>query len=241
MADKILEAIDIEKSFYTPQKISILKKISLGIHQGDTIAITGRSGQGKSTLLQILGTLEPPCSGTLSIAGQLLNRYNKSSIRQNHLAFIFQSFHLLEDYTTLENILMPAKISRHSISKGSAAYQQASELLEEVGLAERAHFHSKLLSGGEKQRVAIARALCNDPSLILADEPSGNLDQETSTAIHHLLMNFVQKKNKALIVVTHNLELASMCKIHYDLHDGQLNLLRTSPEFNRQNLENSIN
>lgn len=223
---KILQAIDIEKAFYTPQRISILKKISLDVNQGDTIAITGRSGQGKSTLLQILGTLEPPCQGTLTIAQQAVNNFNKSSIRRNHLSFIFQSFHLLEDYTTLENVLMPAKISRQSISKGSFAYKNALELLEEVGLADRAHFHSKLLSGGEKQRVAIARALSNDPSIIFADEPSGNLDQQTSAAIHSLLMNFVERKNKALIVVTHNLELAAMCKIHYDLHEGQLNLIR---------------
>ncbi|MBA3603998.1 MAG: ABC transporter ATP-binding protein [Parachlamydiaceae bacterium] len=226
MADNILQATDIGKSFYIPERISILKKISLEVNQGDTIAITGRSGQGKSTLLQILGTLEPACQGSLSIAGQIINHFNKSAIRRKHLAFIFQSFHLLEDYTTLENVLMPAKISRQSISKGSPAHKQALELLEEVCLADRANFHSKLLSGGEKQRVAIARALSNDPSIIFADEPSGNLDQETSIAIHSLLMNFVQKKNKALIVVTHNAELAAMCKIQYDLHDGQLNLVR---------------
>lgn len=222
MTTKILEAKNIKKSFYVPQEIAILKKISLEVFPGDTIAITGRSGSGKSTLLQILGTLESPCDGFLSIAGNSVNRFNKSFLRRRHLSFIFQSFHLFEESTALENILMPAKIARKSILKGSSAYIRGMELLEQVGLADRAHFHTKLLSGGEKQRVALARALCNDPSIIFADEPSGNLDKETSTAIHKLLLDFVHQSNKALIVVTHNPELASMCKIHYDLQDGQL-------------------
>lgn len=225
MTAKILEAKNLKKSFYVPQEISILKQISLEVFPGDTIAITGRSGSGKSTLLQILGTLESPCSGSLSIAGNSVNRFNKSFLRRRHLAFIFQSFHLFEEYTALENLLMPAKIARKSIAKGSPAYIRGLKLLEQVGLADRAHFHTKLLSGGEKQRVALARALCNDPSIIFADEPSGNLDKETSTAIHTLLLDFVHQSDKALIVVTHNPELASMCKIHYDLQDGQLQRL----------------
>lgn len=222
MVDKILEAKGIKKSFYVPHEVSILKGIYLDVYAGDTIAITGRSGTGKSTLLQILGTLESACSGSLSIAGHPVTRLNKSSLRQHHLSFMFQSFHLFEEYTALENLLMPAKIARKSIVKRSPAYMRANELLEQVGLKDRAHFHTKLLSGGEKQRVALARALCNDPSIIFADEPSGNLDKETSSAIHTLLMEFVHQSNKALIVVTHNPELASMCKIHYDLQDGQL-------------------
>jgi lipoprotein-releasing system ATP-binding protein len=221
---KILQAIGIEKSFYTPHRVAVLNKISLDVEPGDTIAITGRSGQGKSTLLQILGTLEPACAGSLTIEGQVVNRFNKSALRRDHLSFIFQSFHLLEDYTVFENILMPAKIARKSVSKGSSAHKRALELLDLVGLNDRADFHSKLLSGGEKQRVAIARALCNDPSIIFADEPSGNLDKQTSSAIHSLLMNYVRQTNKALIVVTHDPELAAMCKIHYNLHDGALNL-----------------
>lgn len=222
MTNKILQAIEIEKSFYNPHRVQVLKRISLEVNPGDTVAITGRSGQGKSTLIQILGTLESPCSGSLLIGGKTVNLFNKSALRRNYLSFIFQSFHLLEDYTALENVLMPAKISRQSIGKGSPAYKRAEELLLKVGLADRAHFHTKLLSGGEKQRVAIARALCNDPSLIFADEPSGNLDHQTSTAIHELLMDFVISNQKALIVVTHNSELAAMCKIHYELSDGIL-------------------
>lgn len=223
MQKKILQAIDLEKSFYTPKRISIIKKISLDVFPGDTIAITGLSGQGKTTLLQLLGTLERPCNGSLLIAGQQVTFFNKSHLRRSHLAFIFQSFHLLEEYTALENVLMPAKISRQSVAKGSNAYQRGVYLLERAGLEDRMHFHTKLLSGGEKQRVAIARALCNDPALILADEPSGNLDRLTSAAIHQLLMEFVQEDHRALIVVTHNMELAAMCKHRYTLYDGYLN------------------
>lgn len=222
MPEKILEAIEIEKSFFIPQRIPVLRKISLDVYPGDTIAITGRSGQGKSTLLQVLGTLEPPCSGKLVIDGHTVNRFNKSSLRRNHLSFVFQSFHLLEDYSALENVLMPAKIARQSVGKGSPAYKHAMELLDRVGLSNRAHFLAKLLSGGEKQRVAIARAFCNSPSIIFADEPSGNLDNETSAAIHNMLMELIVNSNKALIVVTHNPELAAMCKTHYELTSGVL-------------------
>jgi len=222
MAHAILKATGIEKAFYKPLKTDILKSISLEVNYGDTIAITGRSGQGKSTLLQVLGTLEPPCRGTLEIASQKVNFFTKNKIRCNHIAFIFQSFHLLEDYTALENILMPAKIARQNTSRGSAAYKRATELLERIELTNRADYHTKLLSGGEKQRIAIARALCNDPDLILADEPSGNLDKQTSSAIHSLLMDFVKQGNKALIVVTHNSDLASMCDREYELADGIL-------------------
>lgn len=218
----ILQAKGIQKSFYNPKKVSILKGVDLEVKQGETVAIMGRSGEGKSTLLQILGTLEVPCSGNLEIAGQRISYFNKSQIRNTHLAFIFQSFHLLEDYTALENVLMPARIARKSVSKGSQAYVQGIELLEHVGLKERANFHTKLLSGGEKQRVAIARALCNNPDLILADEPSGNLDRQTARQIHELLLGFARDRNKTLIVVTHDQELAHLCDKIYCLGDGTL-------------------
>lgn len=222
MTKEILRAEKIQKSFYRPQKIKILQEINLTVKAGETVAITGRSGQGKTTLLQILGTLEPHCKGHLQIAGQPVTCFTKSAIRRKNISFIFQSFHLLEDYSALENVLMPAKIARLPVSEGSEAYLRALNLLEHVGLIERAHFNTKLLSGGEKQRVAIARALCNDPDLIFADEPSGNLDQQTSATIHSLLMDFVDRQGKALIVVTHNPQLAAMCSHHYELQDGYL-------------------
>lgn len=218
----ILKARNIHKSFFQPAPVQILKGIDLSVNQGESLAIMGRSGQGKSTLLHILGTLESPCEGEIEIAGHKVNFFNKCKIRNRHLAFIFQSFHLLEDYTAIENVLMPARIARKRTTKYSKAYQAGMDLLEMVGLEDRAHFHTKLLSGGEKQRVAIARALCNDPDIIFADEPSGNLDKHTSAAIHELLLGYTKKAGKTLIVVTHDHELAQLCDKTLHLSNGQL-------------------
>lgn len=222
MHEVILQATDIHKSFYYPQQISIFKGLNLTVKKGESVAIIGRSGQGKSTLLQILGTLEKPCTGRLTIANQIVNPFNCGKIRNRHIAFIFQSFHLLEDYTSLENVLMPARIARRNTSPGSEAYKHALHLLERVGLSNRAHFGTKLLSGGEKQRVAIARALCNDPDIIFADEPSGNLDKQTASDIHQILLDFVREKDKTIIIVTHDLDLANLCKTQYILEQGHL-------------------
>lgn len=218
----LLKARGLRKTFYHPKEIHILNGINLDVESGSSVAIMGRSGQGKSTLLQILGTLDDACEGSLEIGNTTVSRYNKSSLRNRELAFVFQSFHLLEDYTALENVLMPARIGRNTISKGSSMYKHGLDLLEKVGLRQRAEFHVKFLSGGEKQRVAIARALCNDPSLILADEPSGNLDRETSIIIHQLLLDFSKQPGKALIVVTHDQTLAEQCSIRYTLDRGHL-------------------
>lgn len=221
-SDIILEAKGLHKSFYNPAKVHIIRGVDLTVHRGDTVAIMGRSGQGKSTLLHILGTLESACEGHLAIAGQTITAFNKSKIRNKNIAFVFQSFHLMEDYTALENVLMPARIARQSVSKGSTAYNRAFELLEHVGLQDRVHFHTKLLSGGEKQRVAIARALCNNPDIIFADEPSGNLDKQTSRVIHDLLLGYASKTRKTLIIVTHDQELAQLCARRYTLEEGHL-------------------
>lgn len=218
----ILKASKIYKSFYHPLKVPVIKGLDLTAYAGEAIAIEGRSGEGKSTLLQLLGTLESPCQGSLEIVAQKVKASNKSSLRNRHIAFVFQSFHLLEDYTALQNVLMPAFIARKDISKGSSAYKRGCELLESVGLSHRLHFDTKLLSGGEKQRVAIARALCNDPNLILADEPSGNLDKQIAADIHSLLLNFAHKSNKAVIIVTHDPLLAQLCDKRYVLQDGIL-------------------
>lgn len=218
----MLSAKGLRKAFYVPAEVQILKNVNLEVHKGETVAIMGRSGEGKSTLLQILGTLENPCSGSLEIDGHPIGSFNKSHIRNHKLGFIFQSFHLLEDYTAIENVLMPAKIARKDTSVTSEAYRHACALMEHVGLSDRLQFNTKLLSGGEKQRVAIARALCNDPDLILADEPSGNLDRQTSRQIHALLLDLASSRNKTLIVVTHDPELAALCSHRYSLLDGEL-------------------
>jgi lipoprotein-releasing system ATP-binding protein len=218
----LLEATNISKSFHFPQAVHILKDISLQVQASESVAIVGRSGEGKSTLLQILGTLEDPCSGSLSIEGEKVNTSNKTRLRNQKIGFVFQSFHLLEDNTALENVMMPAWIARQPTGIGSTVEKRALSLLEKVGLADRAHFHTKLLSGGEKQRVALARAMCNDPCLILADEPSGNLDSYTAQMIHDILLNFAQHHHKALLLVTHDRELAKLCTRRYELHNGFL-------------------
>jgi lipoprotein-releasing system ATP-binding protein len=224
MEDKrpLLQANELYKAFYHPNIVQILKGISLQVHAGESVAIVGRSGEGKSTLLQILGTLEDICQGSLVIDGETVSPSNRAGIRNQKIGFVFQSFHLLEDYTAFENVILPARIARKPIHKRSAAYQRALHLLEEVGLADRAHFHTKLLSGGEKQRVALARAMCNDPCLILADEPSGNLDHQTAGIIHDILLKFGNNPEKALVLVTHDDELASLCSHRYELRDGTL-------------------
>lgn len=220
----VLSAKNIKKTFYDPKKVEILKNIQLEAYAGETIAIMGRSGEGKSTLLQILGTLEPACSGSLNIAGEEVSSFNKTRIRGKSIGFIFQSFHLLEDYTVLENVLMPGYIAREDPKKGGPLRNKAHKLLESVGLADRINYSTKLLSGGEKQRTAIARALCNDPELILADEPTGNLDKKTAEGIQDLLLDFAKNKGKTLILVTHDKELANLCDKQYFLNNGQLDL-----------------
>ena len=216
----ILKAKNISKSFKSPTEVTILKNISLEIKAGETVAIMGKSGEGKTTLLHILGTLEPATEGTLEICGLAATSANWNYLRNQKIGFIFQAYNLLEDYTVLENILMPAKIAHQDTRPGSTAHQKALELLKEVGLDHRADFPAKLLSGGEKQRAAIARAFLNDPALILADEPSGNLDHANSTIIYNLLLGAAQKRGKALIVVTHDRELAALCQKTYSLLDG---------------------
>ncbi len=218
----ILTAKKISKTFTHPLTVEVLKSVSLNVFPGESVAIMGASGEGKSTLLQILGTLEAPTSGDLIIAGKSVSSHPPPLLRNQHIGFVFQGFNLLDDYTVLQNILMPALIAGESIHKNGAAYQRACSLLEKVGLTHRAEFATKLLSGGEKQRAALARALCNDPEILLADEPSGNLDHKTSSRIHELLLHSVKELNKSLIVVTHDKALAELCDRKLILCDGHL-------------------
>lgn len=218
----ILKAQQIKKRFTHPEPLDLLKGIELEVTPGQTVAIMGRSGEGKSTLLQILGTLDSATEGDLLIAGQKVTSHNVAEIRNRHIGFVFQSFHLLEDYTVLQNVLMPAMIARKSVNKGSLAYNRGVELLNQVGLGARMDHFGKQLSGGEKQRAAIARAMCNNPDILFADEPSGNLDHKTAEGIHELLLNFAKANNKTLILVTHDPDLANLCDIHYTLKNGLL-------------------
>jgi len=215
----VLQAKNIHKIYKNFEHLHLLKGINLDLKKNQSIAIMGASGVGKTTLLHILGTLETHDRGSLTI---LNNTKLTDEIRNKHIGFIFQSFNLLEDLTLIENILMPAYISRQSIQKNSKAYKRAQLLLQEVNLKNRSNYLTKNLSGGEKQRAAIARAFSNDPDIILADEPSGNLDHENSKIIHNLLINFVKNYKKSLIVATHDIELASLCEKIYTLKAGNL-------------------
>ncbi|MDE3046049.1 MAG: ABC transporter ATP-binding protein [Verrucomicrobiota bacterium] len=213
----LLQATHLKKAFHSPQHVEVLSDVSLTVYAGESIAITGRSGEGKTTLLHILGTLEPFDSGELLLHGKPFDPTEAPHLRNQHIGFIFQAFNLLEDFTTLENVLMPARIARKPISRSRGL-----ELLSLVGLESRADFPVKLLSGGERQRAAIARALCNDPELLFADEPSGNLDRATADAIGNLLFDLVRTQHKTLLLVTHDPELSARCTAKYVLSRGNL-------------------
>lgn len=199
----------------------ILKEVSLEVKPQETIAIMGSSGVGKSTLLHILGTLEKADSGTLQIADQLVDA-RPAKLRSKYVGFIFQAFFLFDHLSVLENVLMPLKIARKSTSIGSWGYQRALTLIDKVGLTSRKNHPTKLLSGGEKQRTCIARALVNAAPFIFADEPTGNLDQQTSRQIQSLLLKSVREENMALILATHDAEFAKQCDRAYQLKEGLL-------------------
>lgn len=202
---KVLVADKIKKQFTYPQPRLLFQDLSLSVDEGESLAITGPSGAGKTTLLHILGTLEQATSGTLHIQDQLVTQFNRSILRNKHIGFIFQAFHLLDDYTVYENVAMPARIARTTPSP-----THIKELLKLVGMEDKMHHETKLLSGGEKQRIAIARALCNNPSLLLADEPTGNLDRANAQLIQAILTQLT-KAGKSVIVVTHDPTLAASC------------------------------
>lgn len=200
----------------------VLKNVSFSLHPGEMTAIVGSSGSGKSTLLHLLGGLDSPTSGEVLFKGQSLNRMSqaaKAELRNRELGFIYQFHHLLPDFTALENVAIPLLIGK---KPGSEALQRASEMLEAVGLAARAGHRPSELSGGERQRVAIARALVNRPSLVMADEPTGNLDARNADAIFRLLGELNQTQGTAFLVVTHDLQLAKRLNRQMEMRDGQL-------------------
>ncbi|WP_348664080.1 ABC transporter ATP-binding protein [Chlamydia vaughanii] len=218
----LIEAKNLSKVIqHSNQDLQILRDVNLILYPGEVVAITGASGNGKSTLLHLLGTLDTPSSGELLFLGKDKESYNLPVFRNQHIGFIFQNFYLLEDDTVINNVLTPASIARKSVRKGSEAYEKAGELVESVGLSHRIHARCCNLSGGEKQRVAIARALMNDPSILLADEPSGNLDDQTSEHIHNLLLSQA-KKSRGVLIVTHNKQLSRQCSRQGVLQNGEL-------------------
>ncbi len=220
----MLKAQNLSKTFRDPITYQVLKDISIEIKPGDTVAIMGSSGVGKSTLLHILGTLEQPDSGVLEIDGQPVN-HKPAKLRNQYVGFIFQAFFLFDHLTVLENVLMPLKIARKNTLVGSSSYLRAINLIEKVALTDRKNHPVKLLSGGEKQRVCIARALANSPRFIFADEPTGNLDQQTSKQIQNLLLKTVKEEGGALILATHDADFAKKCDKSFQLKEGKLSPL----------------
>ncbi|MDE0863762.1 MAG: ABC transporter ATP-binding protein [Rubripirellula sp.] len=213
----------LAKSFPTSdQPLPVLQDVSMELTAGDSVAIVGPSGSGKSTLLQILGTLDRPDTGTVTIDGTdpfSLDENSLASFRNQHIGFVFQDHHLLPQLSVLENVLVPAL----AVGKTSAdQLSYAHELVEAVGLADRHSHLPSELSGGERERVAIARSLLMRPSLILADEPTGNLDRRTADTITELLIQLQQSSGAILITVTHSDSLAGAMQQRKELHDGQL-------------------
>ena len=214
----ILKAENIQKSY---DDMSILKGIDLEINENEIVSIIGASGAGKTTLLQILGTLDKPTEGSLNIAGTnpfTLNEKELSSFRNSALGFIFQFHQLLPEFTACENIMLPALIK--GINKKEAK-EQALELLIKVGLEDRAKHKPSELSGGEQQRTAVCRALINKPKIIFGDEPSGNLDTQSSRDLHELFFKLRDDFNQTFVLVTHNKELSAMADRALTMVDGK--------------------
>lgn len=213
----MIEAKGIEKSF---GNLKVLKGIDFNAEKSEVVSIMGASGAGKSTLLQILGTLSTPDKGTLLIDGTdvtTLSRKEISTFRNRKIGFVFQFHHLLPEFTSLENVMIPALINGASESD---AKKRAAELLDTLGLAERATHKPSELSGGEQQRVAIARALMNNPAVLFADEPSGNLDSVTKAELHQLFFRLRDELGQTIVIVTHDPDLAKMCDRSLFMRDG---------------------
>lgn len=215
----MISASGIYKSYGA---LEVLKNVSLEIKKGEIISIVGASGAGKTTLLHILGTLDKPNMGELKMNEQIVSSLSAKKLaefRNKNIGFVFQFHHLLPEFTALENVCIPAFIAGTSKSE---AEKKATELLTFLGVAERMNHKPSELSGGEQQRVAVARALINNPSVVLADEPSGNLDSSTAKDLHQLFFTLREKFNQTFVIVTHNEELANMADRKLVMKDGNI-------------------
>lgn len=217
----MMKAIDLKKSYgQGNEKVEILKGINFEIKEGDTVALVGKSGSGKSTLLSLLSGLDRPDSGEVYLQDQNIFQMSDRKLaifRSQNIGIVFQQFHLVSTLTALENILLPLELAGFS-----EPLKRAQELIEAVGLSHRAHHLPSQLSGGECQRVAIARALSIRPRILFADEPSGNLDEETGEMVMNLLFDMVKSTNTTLVLVTHDRELAQKCSRVIHLEHGSI-------------------
>ena len=216
----MIRARQLHKSY---GDLHVLRGVDLDIQRGEIVSIIGKSGAGKSTLLHILGTLDQPDRGTLEINGQQVERLSKrplAEFRNRHVGFVFQFHHLFPEFTALENILIAAQL--HGGGNETALRKRAHELLDYLGLSNRLTHKPTQLSGGEQQRVAVARALINQPGVVFADEPSGNLDSTSSRELHQLLFQLRQDFQQTFVIVTHNEELADLSDRKLEMRDGVL-------------------
>ncbi len=213
----MIKGINIHKSYGS---FNVLKGINIEIYKGEVVSIVGASGAGKSTLLHLLGTLDKVDSGSIEINDEQVNNFTDkklSDFRNHNIGFIFQFHHLLPEFTAIENVCIPAFIAKKSKKEAEA---RALELIDFLGLSDRIHHKPAQLSGGEQQRLAVARALINSPKVILADEPSGNLDSENARELHKLFFSLRNKFNQTFLIVTHNEELAHMADRKLTIKDG---------------------
>jgi lipoprotein-releasing system ATP-binding protein len=226
----LLALEDIHKSFmHHSKRIEVLTGVDLSVDSGEGLAIMGASGVGKSTLLHVMGSLEPPTEGVVRFEGRGLHELDEGTLarfRNLEIGFVFQFHHLLPEFNALENTMMPALIARRSRKEAQA---MAREVLEKVGLGERLTHRAGKLSGGEQQRVAIARALVMKPKLILADEPTGNLDWQTGQEVADLLFRLRREEGVAMVIVTHNRKLAQEMSRQMELVDGRIREIGLEP------------
>lgn len=224
MNEIVISCTNLYKSYIAGDlAVDVLQGVNVQVTQGESIAIVGTSGSGKSTLLHLLGTLDLPSQGQIQIMGKdvaLLTVIERNQLRNKYLGFVYQFHHLLAEFTALENVAMPLLISK--CIDIPSCISKAEEILQKVGLDNRMHHKPSELSGGERQRVAIARALVTQPKCILADEPTGNLDEKTADQIFNLILELRKSIGISLIMVTHNLELASRVDKVYRLHLNSL-------------------
>jgi putative ABC transport system ATP-binding protein len=200
----------------------VLDGIDLSIRRGETVALRGRSGSGKSTLLNLVGGIDAPDSGTVTVAGvelTTLSEHERTLFRREHIGFIYQAFNLVPTLNVADNVRLVLELNKVPAAKAAARIH---ELLDAVGLADRADSYPDVLSGGEQQRVAIARALCHDPAVLLADEPTGNLDDATAEGVLELLDTLVRKNGHTMLIATHSQHVAALCDRVLELHNGRL-------------------